>query len=69
MRSIQYPTAQLNLGHISDYNLERHYLGMVTDEGELAEFEEHRLFLRALRGTGGRNTGLRRCYASRRHSY
>jgi hypothetical protein len=28
-------------GHISDHDLERHYLGMVTDEGELAEVEGH----------------------------
>jgi DNA-binding response OmpR family regulator len=34
-------TAQL--GHISDHDLERHYLGMVTDLSELAEFEVHLL--------------------------
>jgi hypothetical protein len=27
--------------HISDHDLERYYLGMVTDEAELAILEEH----------------------------
>jgi len=27
--------------HISDHDLERYYLGMVTDEQELAHLEEH----------------------------
>ena len=31
----------MRIEHISDHDLERHYLGMVTDEGELAGFEEH----------------------------
>jgi hypothetical protein len=31
----------MKIEHISDHDLERHYLGMVTDEGELAEFEKH----------------------------
>jgi hypothetical protein len=29
--------------HISDKDLERYYLGMVTDESELAPLEEHLL--------------------------
>jgi len=29
--------------HISDHDLERHYLGMVRDETELAALEEHLL--------------------------
>lgn len=31
----------MRIEHISDHDLERHHLGMVTDDGELAEFEEH----------------------------
>lgn len=27
--------------HISDHDLERYYLGMVTDEAELAPLEQH----------------------------
>jgi hypothetical protein len=27
--------------HLSDHDLERYYLGMVTDEAELAALEEH----------------------------
>jgi len=27
--------------HITDHDLERYYLGMVIDEGELAALEEH----------------------------
>jgi hypothetical protein len=30
--------------HISDHDLERYYLGMVTDEAELAPLEEHLLW-------------------------
>ena len=30
-------------GHISDHDLERYHLGMVTGEAELAELEEHLL--------------------------
>jgi hypothetical protein len=30
--------------HISDHDLERYYLGMVTEEKELAPFEEHLLW-------------------------
>jgi hypothetical protein len=33
----------MEAGHISDHDLERHYLGMITDEAELADFEEHLL--------------------------
>jgi hypothetical protein len=29
--------------HISDHDLERYHLGMVVDEAELAEIEEHLL--------------------------
>jgi hypothetical protein len=29
--------------HVSDRDLERHYLGMITDEAELAPLEEHLL--------------------------
>ena len=29
--------------HISDHDLERYYLGMVTDESELAPLEDHLL--------------------------
>ncbi len=36
-------TALSSVGHISDHDLERYYLGMVTDEGELAELEAHLL--------------------------
>jgi anti-sigma factor RsiW len=28
-------------GHISDHDLERYHLGLVTDEAELARLEEH----------------------------
>ena len=30
--------------HISDHDLERYYLGIVTDEAELAPLEEHLLW-------------------------
>ena len=30
--------------HISDYDLERYYLGMIRDESELAQLEEHLLW-------------------------
>ena len=29
----------MDSGHISDHDLERHYLGMITDEAELATLE------------------------------
>ena len=35
-----------NLGrdsHLRDHDLERYHLGMITDEAELAPFEEHML--------------------------
>ena len=32
-----------NSFHISQHDLERYYLGMVKDEGELAKLEEHYL--------------------------
>ena|GEM_PF-4455645 len=31
------------MNHISDYDLERHHLGTVRDEAELAKLEEHLL--------------------------
>jgi hypothetical protein len=31
------------MSHISDHDLERYYLGMVTEEAELASIEEHLL--------------------------
>jgi hypothetical protein len=31
----------IHVPHISDHDLERYYLGMVTDEAELASIEEH----------------------------
>jgi hypothetical protein len=31
------------MDHISDYNLERHHLGMVVDQAELIPLEEHLL--------------------------
>ena len=31
----------MNSGHISDYDLERYYLGMIRQEVELAPLEEH----------------------------
>ena len=31
------------MSHLSDHDLERYHLGMVTDETELAAFEEHYL--------------------------
>jgi hypothetical protein len=31
------------IGHISDDDLERYYLGMIEDEAELAPLEEHLL--------------------------
>jgi len=34
----------MTVEHISDHDLERYYLGMVTDEGELASLEEHLLW-------------------------
>jgi hypothetical protein len=34
----------MNAEHISDYDLERYYLGMVTEENELAVLEEHLLW-------------------------
>src|SRR5450759_2991539 len=39
--SIQQPMDFVN--HISDHDLERHYLGMITDESESAPLEEHLL--------------------------
>ena len=33
----------MNAQHISDHDLERYYLGMVTEEQELAHLEEHLL--------------------------
>jgi hypothetical protein len=33
----------MNAGHISDHDLERYYLGMVTNEVELVPLEEHLL--------------------------
>lgn len=30
--------------HTTDHDLERYYLGMITDEGELAPVEEHLLW-------------------------
>lgn len=39
--SVHYPNMATN--HISDHNLERYYLGMVSDEAELASLEEHLL--------------------------
>jgi hypothetical protein len=35
---------ELAAEHISDHDLERYYLGMVTDERELAAIEEHLLW-------------------------
>jgi hypothetical protein len=49
MRSIQrqysqpISTAQSYIEHISDHDLERYYLGMVTEERELAGLEGHLL--------------------------
>jgi hypothetical protein len=37
----------MSTNHISDYDLERYYLGMVTDEQELAALEEHLLWCSA----------------------
>ena len=34
----------MNAEHISDHDLERYYLGMVTEESELAALEEHLLW-------------------------
>ena len=34
----------MSTGHISDHDLERYYLGMVTQEEELAPLEEHLLW-------------------------
>src|SRR5438045_3536699 len=41
--------------HIDDHDLERYHLGMVTDETELAQFEEHMLCftLTAMGGVSG----------------
>jgi hypothetical protein len=36
----------MNWKHISDHDLERYYLGMVTDDNELAALEEHILACR-----------------------
>jgi hypothetical protein len=33
----------IDMNHISDYDLERHHLGTVRDEAELAKLEEHLL--------------------------
>ena len=33
-----------SMDHISDHDLERFHLGMVTDEAELASLEEHLLW-------------------------
>ncbi len=33
--------------HISDHDLERYYLGMVTEESEVAELEEHLLWCKS----------------------
>jgi len=48
--------------HISDHDLERYYLGMVTDEAELAPLEEP-VMVCLVRGTGGAGAGLRGCDA------
>lgn len=37
----------MNTDHISDDDLERYYLGMITDEAELAPLEEHLLWCHA----------------------
>lgn len=34
----------MTIEHISDHDLERYYLGIVTDEAELAPLEEHLLW-------------------------
>lgn len=34
----------MGFDHISEHDLERYYLGMVTDEAELAPLEEHLLW-------------------------
>ncbi len=34
----------MTTAHLSDYDLERYYLGMVTDESELAPLEEYLLW-------------------------
>ena len=34
----------MTIEHISDHDLERYYLGMVTDEAELVPLEEHLLW-------------------------
>lgn len=34
----------MNAEHISNHDLERYYLGMVTEEAELAPLEEHLLW-------------------------
>ena len=36
-------STEMKHSHISDHDLERYYLGMVTDEPELASLEEHLL--------------------------
>jgi hypothetical protein len=33
----------MGMNHISDHDLERYHLGMVTDEAELTRLEEHYL--------------------------
>jgi anti-sigma factor RsiW len=33
----------MNTEHISDHDLERYYLGMITDDDELERLEEHLL--------------------------
>ena len=38
------PLPDMIIEHISDHDLERYYLGMVTDEAELAPLEEHFLW-------------------------
>jgi hypothetical protein len=37
------PAALIVMEHISDHDLERYHLGMVIDEPELAQVEEHLL--------------------------
>jgi hypothetical protein len=43
LRGIPRPMHQKSMDwiHVSDHDLERYYLGMVTTEGELAALEEH----------------------------
>ena len=57
----------MDSGHITDHDLERYHLGMVTEEAELAALEEHLLACPACVERAASDRGLRRRDAPGRH--